>query len=473
MAQNIAINKLEDLINQNLPFKANQNQLHAINKLSKFIFNSYTNSIFLLKGYAGTGKTSIISAVTKSLPLVKLKFVLLAPTGRAAKVMSSYSNNKALTIHKKIFQNTVNSDGTVSFSLAENLHTNTIFFVDEASMISTRNSDGNDLLNVLENLFEYVYSGINCKLIFIGDTAQLPPVGEEDSLALSQVFLKASYSLNIFFYELVDVERQAGDSSILYNATQLRINLLQQSFSIPQFICDKNFVRLLGDELEDTLNNSISKYGDDNVVIITRSNSRAVLFNKNFRNRIKYFEDDLCTGDKLMIVKNNYYWLDDDAKKNSFIANGDVCEIVKIYSRTSIYGFDFCDCDIRFIEQTNQPVIKVKLNLSSLYSNTAALSSTEMNLLYQELLKEYFELGITTNKLAYIKNNAFYNALQVKFSYAFTCHKSQGGQWPVVFIDQGYLQKEQLNHEFLRWLYTAITRATQKVYLINFNEQFF
>ncbi len=471
--QTLAIKKLEDLITINLPFSPNPNQLQAISKISKFVFNQYENSIFLLKGYAGTGKTSIISAITKALPQVKLKHVLLAPTGRAAKVMSAYSKSAALTIHKKIYQNTLNSDGTVSFGLADNLHTNTVFFVDEASMISTKDSDSGGNINVLQNLFEYVYSGVNCKLIFIGDTAQLPPVGETESPALNQIFLKANFNLNIFFYELTDVERQANDSSILYNATKLRINLLKPEFEIPKFECDKNFVRLMGDELEDTLNSAISKYGDEDVVIITRSNNRAVLYNKNYRNRIKYYEEDLCTGDKLMIVKNNYYWLKEENIKNAFIANGDVCEIVKIYNRTSLYGFDFCDCDIRFTENDDLPIIKVKLNLNSLYSNTSALSSAEMNQLYQELLLEYGALGIKTNKMAYIKTNPFYNALQVKFSYAFTCHKSQGGQWPCVFIDQGYLQDEQLNSEFLRWLYTAITRASSKIYLINFNELFF
>jgi exodeoxyribonuclease-5 len=468
------INEFEQIVKSKLPFSPNTDQSIAITKICKFVLNKYERSVFLLKGYAGTGKTNLISAFTKGLPAVKWKSVLLAPTGRAAKVLSNYSQKPAFTIHKKIFKKQIGNDGLVYFSLAENTHTNTLFIVDEASMISADSGNSQQIFNnLLENLFEYVYSGVNCKLILIGDTAQLPPVGSNESPALNPVYLKRNYHLNIFLFELTEVARQRLESGILLNATNLRNTLVNKEFELPKLTCTLDVVKLNGDELEDTLNSSISKYGEDNVVIITRSNKSAKLYNQTYRNRIKYFEEDLCTGDKLMIVKNNYFWLPENNGEAGFIANGDMAEITKIIKRESIYGFNFCECFLKFIDYPTLPEQQVKLIIDCLYTDSPALTTEEQKKLFNEVLADMSDEPSRVLRMNYVKKSPHYNALQVKFSYAITCHKSQGGQWPIVFIDQGYLKDENVDEGFVRWLYTALTRATEKVYLINFNEVFF
>ncbi|MDX2173565.1 MAG: AAA family ATPase [Bacteroidota bacterium] len=468
------LNEFEQIVKSKLPFTANSDQSIAITKICKFIFNKYERSVFLLKGYAGTGKTNLISAFTKALPSIKWKSVLLAPTGRAAKVLSTYSQKPAFTIHKKIFKKQIGNDGLIYFSLAENTHTNTLFIVDEASMISADSGNSQQIFNnLLENLFEYVYSGLNCKLILIGDTAQLPPVGSNDSPALNPVYLKRNYHLNIFLFELTEVARQRLESGILLNATNLRNSLFNTEFVLPKLISTPDVVKLNGEELEDTINSSVSKYGEDNVVIITRSNKSANLYNQTYRNRIKYFEEDLCTGDKLMIVKNNYFWLPENNGEAGFIANGDMAEITKINKRETIYNFNFCDCVLRFIDYPNLPDQQVKLIIDSLYTDNPSITTEEQKKLFNEVLADMSDEPSRLLRMNYVKKSPHYNALQVKFSYAITCHKSQGGQWPIVFIDQGFLKDENVAEGFVRWLYTALTRATEKVYLINFNEVFF
>ena len=456
-----------------LPFEPNSDQSEAIRKIAEFLFAHDEREVFILRGYAGTGKTNLISAVTKALPSVRWRSVLLAPTGRAAKVLSSYSQRPAQTIHKKIFRKDLDGQGGIHFSLAENLHRNTLFVVDEASMISADNA-GESLFNsLLENLFEYVYSGENCKLILIGDTAQLPPVGSNDSPALNREYLKTAFYLNIHAIELKEVARQRLESGILYNATILRNSLGTDTFVLPQLRCTPDLVRLNGEELEDALQSSLSKYGDENTIIITRSNKRANLFNQSFRNRIRMFEEDLCTGDKLMVVKNNYFWLPENNGQAGFIANGDMAEITRIINRESLYGLNFCECVLRFTDYPDLPEQQVKLITDSLYSDNPSLSADQQNALYQNVLADVANEPTRGARLAYMRKSPYYNALQVKFSYAVTCHKAQGGQWPVVFIDQGYLKEENVDEGFARWLYTAITRATEKVYLINFSEHFF
>jgi exodeoxyribonuclease V len=453
-----------------LPFIANSNQEEAIAKLSGFIFSADERGVFILRGYAGTGKTNLISAITKALPSVRWRSVLLAPTGRAAKVLGAYAQRPAQTIHKKIFRKDMGADGQVHFSLGENLHKNTLFIVDEASMIGA-DQGGEQLFNsLLENLFEYVYSGTHCKLILIGDTAQLPPVGTEDSPALNTAYLKNAFYLNIQDYELREVARQRLESGILLNATNLRNSLIGSDFVMPTLVCTNDVISLNGQELEDALNTCISRYGEDNVMIITRSNKRANLFNQSYRNRVKLFEEDLCTGDKLMIVKNNYFWLPENNDEAGFVANGDMAEIVKILKRETQYGFNFCDCVIRFNDYPNLPEQPVKLLTDSLFTDSPSLSQADQKKLYESVMSDVSHEPIKSVRSAYLKKSPYYNALQVKFSYAVTCHKSQGGQWPVVFIDQGFLNDENLNREFIRWLYTAITRARETVYLINFNE---
>lgn len=468
---NDKLEKLENTIKINLPFVVNEEQAIAVKKISKFILNNYSNSVFILKGYAGTGKTNLISGITKSLKSIGWKSVLLAPTGRAAKIMNNYSQTKAYTIHKKIFNYSFDTSSSGFLSIAENTHTSTLFIVDEASMIQAKEDESGNL-NLLESLFEFVYSGLNCKILFVGDNAQLPPVGSNYSAALSPEYLKANFDLNIFFFELKKVARQKEDSGILYNATQLRINLLEKDYIQPKFETTKDFIRLNGEDLEDTLNQSIQKYGEDNIIIITRSNKRASLFNQTYRNKIKYLEDELNTGDKIMIVKNNYFWLPSSNTETNFIANGDIAEITKLKNKKSLYGFEFCDCEIRLIDY-QLPPLEVKLNLNTLYSDQSSLTTEQQASLKEAVLEDVADEPDKYTKIRYLKNNPFFNALQVKPAYAVTCHKSQGGQWPVVFIDQGYLTKEMLNIEYTRWLYTAVTRATEKVYLINFNEEFF
>lgn len=456
-----------------MPFVPNEDQKLAIDKISDFIFNRDERSVFILRGYAGTGKTNLISAFTKALPSVKWRSVLLAPTGRAAKVLSNYSQRPAQTIHKKIFKKEMTATGSVHFSLAENLHRNTLFIVDEASMISA-DSGGESLFNsILENLFEYVYSGENCKLILIGDTAQLPPVGSNESPALNPGYLKAAFYLNISLFELKEVARQRLESGILLNATNLRNTISNEEFQSPKLTCTSDVIRLNGEELEDALNSCISKYGDDAVTIITRSNKRANLFNQSFRNRIKLYEEDLCAGDTIMIVKNNYFWLSEKSNDASFIANGDMAQITKIINRESQYEFNFCECMIRFVDYPNVPEQQVKLITDCLYTDNPALNAEDQKKLFDNVMSDVQHEPIKGVRMAHLKKSPYFNALQVKFSYAITCHKSQGGQWPIVFIDQGFLKEENIDEGFIRWLYTALTRATEKVYLINFDERFF
>lgn len=467
------IHDFKALIPTYLPFVPNTDQKAAIEKITEFIFNPDERSVFILKGYAGTGKTNLISAITKALPTIKWRSILLAPTGRAAKVLSAYSQRQAQTIHKKIFRKQLDVSGGVHFSLAENLHRNTLFIVDEASMIGA-DSGGESLFNsLLENLFEFVYSGDNCKLILIGDTAQLPPIGSNESPALNRDYLKTAFYLNIHFYELKEVARQRLESGILMNATHLRNSIGGEHFVFPKLICTADLVKLTGEELEDCLNSCISKYGEENVVLITRSNKRANLFNQSFRNRIKLYEEDLCTGDKLMIVKNNYFWLPETDGEAGFIANGDMVEITRIINREELYGFHFCECVVKFVDYPNLAEQQVKLLIDCLYTDSPALNAEDQKRLFESVLEDVKNEPIKGIRMAYLKKNAYFNALQVKFSYAITCHKSQGGQWPVVFIDQGFLKEENIDEGFVRWLYTAITRATEQIYLINFNEQFF
>lgn len=465
------IKDFENLIPCYLPYLPNSDQVDAIQKISEFILNTEKRSLFILKGYAGTGKTNLISAITKALPSIKWRSVLLAPTGRAAKVLSNYSQRQAQTIHKKIFNKEIDLYGDIFFTLGENLHRTTLFIVDEASMISADLAGGNFFKTVLENLFEYIYSGENCKLILIGDTAQLPPVGSDESLALNEEYLKAAFHLEVKFIELKEVARQKLESGILLNATNLRNSLTDYPFIFPKLNCGIDVIRLNGEALEDVLNEERNRYGEDNLIIITKSNKRANLFNQSYRNRIKLAEEDLCTGDKIMIIKNNYFWLTDINAEMGFIANGEMAEITSIINRENKYGFNFCECHLKFCDYLNLPPLQVKIITDCLFSDTASLSKEQQKELYENVMNDLKDEPIKGLRKAYLKKNPYFNALQVKFSYAITCHKSQGGQWPVVFIDQGFLKEEQLDKNYVRWLYTSITRATEKIYLINFNDE--
>lgn len=456
-----------------LSFVPTPDQSDLINLLSEFITNSSEREIMVIKGYAGTGKTNMVAALSKTLPSFKWRSALLAPTGRAAKVLSNYSQRPAQTIHKKIFRKIPTSDGGVAFSLGENLHRNTIFIVDEASMIGLDNPTSDSVYgSLLESLFEYVFSGDNCKLILVGDTAQLPPVGSSDSPALNIDYLKAAYHLNIKYIELKQVARQQDASGILKNATHLRECIANLSSEFPKLHTHADVIRLSGDELEDAMNSAYSKYGYNDVLIVTRSNKRANLFNQAVRARIRYMDDDLCGGDLMMVVKNNYFWLDEKTEAG-FIANGDSLQIKKIVARRELYGFHFAECVVQLCDYPDAPEVTLNLVLDSINTDTSALTKEQQKELFERVMEDVADQPIKGLRLSYLRNNPYFNALQVKFNYAVTCHKAQGGQWPCVFIDQGYLTAEMMNVEYIRWLYTAFTRATEKVYLMNFSDDFF
>lgn len=460
-----------------------KNQRKVIGELTDFTFSIPkafgTKHTFVLKGYAGTGKTSIIGALVKTLPEFNFTPVLLAPTGRAAKVLSNYSNQPAYTIHKMIYQLRSGGDGFTRFSIKENKFENALFLVDEASMIG----DGAGLTNVswgetkslLDDLLNYVYSGRNCKLILIGDVAQLPPVGMEISPALDEDFLFQAYHLNLEFFELNEVVRQTKSSGILKLATSVRDKITDKNYQLPLLQMQASFkdvFKISGVELEDALSDAYSKYGEENCMVICRSNKRANLFNLQIRARIKWLEEEIASGDFMMVVKNNYFWLDDSSKAG-FIANGDIVEILRIKGQEEQYGFRFANVTVRMIDYPNEPDLEVKILLESILSDSASLPSARFRELYDAISEEYSFEPNRKKRNELIRKNPYYQALQVKFANAVTCHKSQGGQWDVVFVEQGYLTEEMINLEYLRWLYTALTRAKKELYLVNFNESFF
>ena len=463
---------------QHFPFEAKGGQRQLFTKLSAFILGKNSDQIFVIKGYAGTGKTTIVRSLVQSLPAVNGKTVLLAPTGRAAKVLSNYTKKQAYTIHKKIYYRKPENDGGLAFTLQQNLHTDTIFVVDEASMISSSGGlNDNGFFgggSLLDDLIRYVFSGTNCKLIFIGDTAQLPPVGLDVSPALDIDFLKASYYFQVDWLELTEVVRQTENSGILTNATAIRNQINEDRNSKPNFILNsfKDIVRLGGDELEDALNDAYNKYGAEDTMVISRSNKRANIFNQQIRARIRWQENELSSGDYMMVVKNNYFWLPEESKAG-FIANGDIIQLMSIGKIQEMHGFRFADVRMRMIDYPDEPELETRLLLDTIMSESPALSQTENKRLYESVSSDYGDIADKRLRLKKVKEDGFFNALQVKFSYAVTCHKAQGGQWPCVFVEQGYLTDEMINTEYLRWLYTAVSRASEKLYLVNFNKDFF
>jgi exodeoxyribonuclease V len=465
---------------KNLPHIPTKGQQTLAELLADFIFarsDGKRHLMFLLKGYAGTGKTSMISSLVRTLPQQGKKTVLLAPTGRAAKVLSHYSGKPAFTIHRKIYMHQTLPNGGIKITLRQNLHKNTLFIVDEASMIQGQ-SENSDLSlfssrNLLDDLIDYVYSS-NCRLLLAGDTAQLPPVGMDISPALDPQLLKAAYPLQLDSYELTEVVRQEKESGILFNATLLRQNLKSENFKPPFFHLKKfeDIIRISGQELEDALNHSIYSKGVESTVVVTRSNKKANLFNREVRNRILFRDQEITAGDLIMVVKNNYFWLQQDSA-TGFIANGDTIEILKVSKVEEMYGFRFADVFARLVDYPEEPELEIKILLDTLASESASLSQEENRKLFEEVMKDYEDVPSRTKRFEELRNNPYFNALQVKFAYALTCHKTQGGQWEDVFIDQGYLPDDRMNREYLRWLYTALTRATRRVYLVNFNDNLF
>lgn len=469
--------QLGQLLLQQFPFETTSGQRSLLDKLAAFVLGENSDHIFVIKGYAGTGKTTLVTSLVKTLPMLKGKTVLLAPTGRAAKVLSNYTQKQAYTIHKRIYIRKPLSDGGLAFQLQQNLHTDTIFIVDEASMISNSGGLSGGSFGVgslLDDLIAYVFSGSNCKLIMIGDTAQLPPVGLAVSPALDPAFLKASYYFQVDSHELTEVVRQSAESGILSNATQLRGQIalkekLQPHFSLQGF---SDVVRIEGADLEDALNEAYNKYGAEETMIVCRSNKRANIYNQQIRARIRWQENELSAGDYMMVVKNNYFWLKEESKAG-FIANGDIIELLKVGNIQEMYGFRFADVRMRMIDYPDEPDQEVRLLLDTIMTEAPALSQEENKRLYSSVLEDYNDVADKRQRMKKVKEDPFFNALQVKFSYAVTCHKAQGGQWPCVFVEQGYLTDEMMNAEYLRWLYTAVTRASEKLYLVNFNKNFF
>ncbi len=469
------VSEFYTFLKNDFPHHTTSKQDIALQLLAKFALGTNKNETFLLKGYAGTGKTTLIGVLVKNLTKAKKRSVLLAPTGRAAKVISNYSKKQAFTIHKKIYF-PKSEKGSVSFSLQNNKHRDTIFIVDEASMIPDINQDSRLFENgsLLDDLMQYVYSGNNCKLLLIGDTAQLPPVHLSISPALDARILESQYNREVINIELNEVVRQQKDSGILKNATKIREHIDEGFFDTFKFFGAQfpDIIRPVdGQEIMDAISDSYSALGNEGTVIIVRSNKRANLYNQSIRERILFQESELSPGDYLMVVKNNYFWVDDTSEAG-FIANGDIVEVLEIFAFKDLYGFRFAEVKVRMVDYPNMKPLETVLLLDTLTSETPSLTYEESNSLYQEVMKDYASEKSKYKKFLAVKKNKYFNALQVKFSYAITCHKSQGGQWNTVFVEQPYLPNG-VDKEYLRWLYTAITRAQEKLYLIGFKDEFF
>lgn len=462
---------IANLIETNLGFTPTTDQIKLINGLADFIVD-FNTDIFLLKGYAGTGKTSVMAALVQSLQTFKINTVLLAPTGRAAKVLSSYSHKSAFTIHKKIYRQK-SIDEMASFSIAPNFYKDTIFIVDEASMISGTSYEQSlfGTGDLLEDLMHYVKSGTRCKVIIVGDSAQLPPVGFSLSPALDVTRLQCYGKVKDI--ELKEVVRQTNESGILYNATKIRKQIETNDIRLPKFDMEEfpDIVSISGGELIETLSDAYSEYGNDETIIICRSNKRANKYNEGVRSRVFYMEDEIVTGDKIMMVKNNYQNLK-DIEEIDFIANGDMATVRRIRKYHERYGLHFADMVIE-LDDYNNIEIESKVILDTLSMETASLPAETNKELFYTLAEDYANITDKKKRFSAIKDDPFFNALQIKFAYAVTCHKSQGGQWKCVFLDCPYFKDNEVTYEDLRWFYTALTRASKKLYLVNFSEEYF
>ncbi len=449
-------------------------QSEALKKLAAYICDDSNDIIFVLTGYAGTGKTSMISSVVKTLDLLRMKSVLLAPTGRAAKVLSSYSGRQAFTIHKKIYRQKSSKDGIGSFRLDRNLHKGTYFIVDEASMVSNSSSESSIFGSgrLLEDLVEYVYSGTDCKLIIVGDTAQLPPVGSNLSPALDLSSL-GEFGFGLISSELKQVVRQSETSGVLMNATMVRLQIAGNDLVHPKLDCNNfnDISRISGEDLIDEISTAYGTCGMEGTIIVVNSNKQANKYNQGIRNRIFFREEEISTGDMVMVVKNNYFILEEEEDGAGFIANGDIAEVRKIRKYEEKYGFRFAEMVLKFPDYDLEVEAKVMLDVLNL--DTPALPPDRNRELYNNILEDYLDIKTRRKQYEAVRDNPYFNALQVKFAYAVTCHKAQGGQWERVFIDQGMFNRNEITIDYLRWFYTALTRSTDRVYLVNFNDDFF
>ena len=461
-------------LTQSFGFEPTEGQSIVLYHLSAFLLSQKENPTYILRGYAGTGKTTLVKALVKTLPMIGMKYVLMAPTGRAAKVLSSYTGQNASTIHRRIYQAKAFPDGSIRITRAENKSKNALFIVDEASMIGEQREFGGSSL--LDDLLSYVFSGENCRLLLIGDTAQLPPVESSESPALNCDYLKSEFPVTAATYELTEVKRQALESGILYNATDIRQLLSQKlyEYHLPIFHLQgfDDIQKIEPEAFEEMLHNAFANTSDNEAVIVCKSNKRANMFNQAIRGRILNIEGEIATGDKLMVVKNNYFWANGN-DVISFIANGDMAELRKIKHFEDMYGFSFADVELSFTDYPDAPNIEAKILLDTLNSNSPSLTEEENKRLFSAIEEDYMDIPNRRERYKEMKKNPWFNALQVKFAYALTCHKTQGGQWNTVFIDSSLNLKETLEVEDLRWLYTALTRAQERVYFVNFKEEFF
>ena len=457
-------------------FQPTREQEKAAEMMAEFLFEESCDQVFLLRGYAGTGKTSLVGALVRCLDAMQRRTVLMAPTGRAAKVFSLHANHTAFTIHKRIYRQRVFTGEMADFTQNINLLKHTLFIVDEASMISNEGVSGSTFGtgHLLDDLIQFVYSGEGCRLMLVGDTAQLPPVGEELSPALEPDFL-SGYGLQVQHITLTQVVRQLSDSGILWNATMLRQLITNDEvFAFPQLrVAGFPDIRVMpGNELIEALEDAYYQCGTDQTIVITRSNARANAFNQGIRGRILGYDEELTGGDQLMIVKNNYHWVkpegieEPDSSQMDFIANGDVSTIQRFRNERELHGFRFVDLVLRFPDYNNMEVEATAI-LDTLTSEAPALTRQQQETLFQRVWDDYPELHNKRDRMKAIKEDPLFNALQIKYAYAVTCHKAQGGQWQRVFIDQGYMTDDMLSPDYFRWLYTALTRATETVYLVN------
>ncbi|MBQ9137425.1 MAG: AAA family ATPase [Alistipes sp.] len=458
-----------------LLFQPTENQKKIINSLSEYLADDDFSRFFVLNGYAGTGKTTLIAAVVSGLKSLGIKTILLAPTGRAAKVLSQYTSQKAFTIHKRIYREQTNAKYESKFSLNLNRESEAVFIVDEASMLSTGSSSDKTLFgsgSLLEDLIQYVRSGKYCRLILVGDSAQLPPVGDDFSPALSPAEL-LPYG-DVEYQTMDEVVRQEQTSGILFNATLVRCMLENGIYEIPHLEMDyPDIERVSGGELLEKLQECYDRYGRDETIVITRSNKRANRYNEGIRRHTLYAEEEIESGDMLMVVKNNYHYTEriEDCPM-SFIANGDIARLKRIRRFEQFYGFRFATAVLEFADYDNTE-IECKILLDTLASESPSLTYEQQQQLFYEVEKDYEDIKSKIKRFKEIRENPYYNALQIKFSYAVTCHKAQGGQWSAVFIDRFLFGDEPMSKDMLRWFYTALTRATERVFLVNFDDSFF
>lgn len=485
--------ELTYMIAEKLGFEPTAEQLSAMRTFAAFMTDRSDRVLMIMRGSAGTGKTSVAGAMVRTMKQLGCKVVLMAPTGRAAKVFALNAGHAACTIHRRIYRQRSLGGG---FSLAPNMLSDTLFMIDEASMIA--NAGSMDSLfaggRLLDDLTSFVYGGRNCRMILIGDRAQLPPVGEEESPALSAAFMEG-YGLKVYESDLNEVVRQDSMSGILFNATAIRSLITRDRLTLMPKVKFSGFadvVMVNGSELIESLASSYSEVGMDETMVVTRSNKRANIYNQGIRNMVLGREEMLTTGDMIMVVRNNYYWAGKDAptdggiKKDaakkadrgesdttdtattgiSFLANGDRAVVQRVRNVRELYGFNFADLWLQLPDYDNYE-LQATVITDSLMTEAPALTREQNNRLFENVMEDYSDIRLKTDRIKKIKEDPYFNALQIKFAYAVTCHKAQGGQWAHVYLDQGYMTDDMLTPEYIHWLYTAFTRATEKLFLVN------